>query len=319
MINRRPLFVSVYTPYKRRRSEGDGFLRKLYTVTAVISAFLIGMGGFFASKLPKEVFADAFFVSAPKKEVSELILPQPTEEMRIKADRLREIRYEDYLENCYNPLEAELDNIYINDYAKKCYLTFDDGPGKVTERILDVLKQYKVKATFFVIGQRAEQNPEILRAIAKDGHSIGNHSYSHDYNGLYESPDAFKKEVLKCKNAIDKALGEEYDNLLFRFPGGYDSLKNEDTKKAYRKVLTKTGYKYTDWSCLTGDSNTTNPTFEYLMNTLNFSIGNTKTGDIVVLMHDSATKEITAETLPKIIEYLYEKGYEFESLSNIQP
>lgn len=316
MITRRPLFISVYAPHRRRRSGGDSFLRKLYTLTAVICVFLIGVGSFFASRLPKEAFSNVFAVSAPKKKEAQNILPSPTKEMRLKADRLREIRYESYLEKCYTPLEGELDNVYVNDYEKKCYLTFDDGPGAVTEKILDVLKQYKVKATFFVIGEKAKQNPKILKAIAKDGHSIGNHSYSHDYSVLYESSESFKKEVLACRDAINTALGQDYDNLLFRFPGGYDSLTNERTKTAYRKILTKTGYKYTDWSCLTGDSNTTSPTFEYLMNTLEFSIGNTKTGDIVVLMHDSATKEITAEALPRIIEYLYDKGYEFEPLTN---
>ena len=314
MIVRRPLIVSVYSHHRRRRSDGDDFLRKLYTITAVICAVLIGVGAYFASGLPREAFLAVF--STPAKKTIEVILPEPSQEARLKADRLRQIRYEDYLEKCYTPLDGELDNIYVNDYAKKCYLTFDDGPGRVTEKILDVLKQYKVKATFFVIGQRAEENPAILRAIASDGHAIGNHSYSHDYNGLYRSAESFEEEVQKCRNAIDKALGKKYDNLVFRFPGGYDSLKNEDTKKAYRKVLTEIGYKYTDWSCLTGDSNTTTPTFEYIMNTLKFSIGNTKTGDIVVLMHDSATKEITADTLPKVIEYLYEQGYEFETLSN---
>lgn len=316
MIIPKPLFVSVYSPHKRRRPDGNSFLRKLYTVTGIISAVLIGIGVFFASQLPGEAFSSAFTVNTPNKKNREIILPEPTREIQIKADRLRQIRYEDYLENCYTPLEGELDNIYINDYAKKCYLTFDDGPGEVTEKILDVLKQYKVKATFFVIGERVKENPEILKAIAKDGHSIGNHSYSHDYNVLYESADSFKKEVLNCRKAINTALGTDYDNLLFRFPGGYDSLTNERTKAEYRKVLIDLGYKYTDWSCLTGDSNTTSPTFEYLMNTLEFSIGNTKTGDIVVLMHDSATKEITAETLPKIIEYLYDKGFEFEPLTN---
>ena len=111
--------------------------------------------------------------------------------------------------------------------------------------------------------------------------------------------------------AINEALGESYDNLVFRFPGGYDSLTDEESKKTYRNILTELGYKYIDWSCLTGDSNTTEPTEKYLMDTLNMTIGHSVTGDIVVLMHDSPAK-----TLPKIIEYLYEEGYEFDILNN---
>ena len=317
---KKSLFVSRYSVSHRRRKKENSFITKLVAITLVISASLITIAAVILSKMPKEAVLKALNPeNDPKEEIiTACVYPKPTDDVRAKADRLREIRYEDYLTHVYMPLEAEMDNVYIYDYAKKCYLTFDDGPSSVTPQILDVLDKYKVKATFFVTGDRAEANPEIMKSIADGGHTIGNHTYSHVYSNVYNSGEKFKEEVQKCKSAIDNALGYEYDNLVFRFPGGYDSLTDETTKSNYRNILKNIGYKYIDWSCLTGDSNTTAPTADYLMDTLKLTIGSSRSGDIVVLMHDSPTKEITAKTLPKVIEYLYEEGYTFEALTNIK-
>ncbi len=304
-------------PYMSGREESDNYVPLIVSVTAVICAVLIVTAILLIRSLPREAFLDFIpSLSQQDTEIKGCVYPQPTEDVRIKADRLREIRYEEYLEHVYTPLDGEMDSVYVYDNHKKCYLTFDDGPSSVTPLILDVLEKYKVKATFFVTGDRIMANPEIAKQIAKGGHTIGNHSYSHQYDSVYGSLSEFEAEVTKCKNAIDDALGQSYDNLVFRFPGGYDSLNDEAKKTSYRNILKKIGYKYIDWSCLTGDSNTTEPTAEYLINTLKSTIGSSVTGDIVVLMHDSPTKEITAKTLPKIIEYLYENGYEFDILKN---
>lgn len=317
MTRKNGIFLSGYYSHRRKHKTSDKFLSRLILVTSVISVCLISVSVFLIASLPKEAFRTVMSrnETALKKEEG-FVYPTPLSEVRAKADRLREIRLEDHLAHCYTPIEAEFDGAYVYDYDKKCYLTFDDGPSMVTPMILDVLDQYKVKATFFVTGDRAEANPNFMKQIADGGHSIGNHSYSHVYDVVYASPDSFKEEVTKCKDAIDTALGREYENLIFRFPGGYDSLTNEDSKTAYRKVLGDMGYSFIDWNSLTGDSNTTDPTEEYLMDTLKTSIKFSKTGDIVVLMHDSPSKEITAKALPKIIEYLYDEGYQFEALVN---
>lgn len=314
------LFVNRYVPYSKNRKKTNYFTVRLISITAVICTILLGTIIFIANQLPDGAFTEVLF-NKSKKEIpaKELvyIFPKPDKITRAKADRLREIRYEDYLAHCYTPQNTEMDNVYIYDTTKKCYLTFDDGPSKITPQILDILKQYKVKATFFVQGHKAEANPDLIKQIYLEGHSIGNHTYSHDYSSVYnETKESFQKEVTDCRDAINKALGKEYKNLLFRFPGGYNSLTNETTKTLYRDALEELGYKYIDWNCLTGDSNTEFPTEEYLMNTLMSGVPNSLTGDIVVLLHDSATKQITADTLPKVIEYIYEQGYEFSVLTN---
>lgn len=315
------LYVTRYVPYSHRVRSQKLFMLKTSVITFFVCFTLILTGVFAARNIPKDAYTKFLKgktenTAAAQTEQILYIYPEPDEETRAKADRMREIKLEEYNTHIYTPNENELDNVYVYDNKKICYLTFDDGPSKVTERILDVLKQYKVKATFFVTGQMARNNPKTLKAIYDEGHSIGNHSFSHDYNVVYGSAESFKSEVLGCKNAINDALGFQYKNLVFRYPGGYGSLTDETTKSAYTAILGELGYKYTDWSCLTGDSNVTDPTPEYLMDTLKYGIGNTKTGDIVVLMHDSGAKEITADVLPQIIEYLYSCGFEFGVLNN---
>lgn len=296
------------------------FVLKMSASVFLLCVMLISITVFAAKRVPKDFFktvgSNKSVLSETKEEQYICLNPMPDEQTRKKADRLREILLEDWNEHNYVPSENEMDNVYVYDNRKVCYLTFDDGPSDVTPYVLDVLKQYKAKATFFVTGQQASARSDILKQIYKEGHAIGNHSYSHNYESVYSSADGFRKEILDCKNAINEALGIEYDNLVFRFPGGYSSLTDEGSKAAYSAVLGEIGYKYIDWSCLTGDSNTTEPDADYLMNTLMQGIGNSKTGDIVVLMHDSATKQITADMLPRVIEYIYSCGYRFETLQN---
>ena len=318
MVKNRKLVVSRYTHSKGKKQKLDDYTYKLIAITAVICIILGATSIIMASMLPKGAFKQVFKGKTKKAELASYIYPAPDEDTRIKADRLREIRYEDFVANSYTPLEGEMDNVYLYDTVKKCYLTFDDGPSNITPQILEVLDWYGVKATFFVQGQNVDKYPDIIKDIYNRGHTIGNHTYSHNYNTVYgETKESFLEEVTACKDAIDKALGKEYEHRIFRFPGGYTSLTNESTKKLYRESLMEIGYKYIDWSCLTGDSNRSNPTSEYLMNTLKFSVSNTKTGDIVVLMHDASTKQVTADTLSTVIEYLYGRGFKFDSLENI--
>ena len=315
------LFVRRYVPYAHRERKHDDFIPKLIMITSAISAVLITIMIVIAVQIPKEAYSKLLFKnkkssSAQAELANAHIYPQPEGETLIKSERMRQLLYEDYMEHCYTPTDAELSNVYIYNKTRKCYLTFDDGPSKVTPAVLQVLKQYEVKATFFVTGASASAYPDIIKQMYAEGHTIGNHSFSHVYNNIYASKESFKTEVINCRDAINKALGFEYKNLVFRFPGGYTSLNNETTKAGYREALNEVGYKYIDWSCLTGDSETTSPTSEGLMYTLYSTLNRSKTGDIVVLMHDASAKQITADTLPQVIEYLYSQGYVFDVLKN---
>ena len=101
---------------------------------------------------------------------------------------------------------------------KKVYLTFDDGPSIYTKDILDILKRYNVKATFFVTGMNSEQYGDYYQEILDDGHSLGIHTYSHVYHDIYESLEAFQEDFLKMQDYIYQLTGEKVK--LYRFPGG---------------------------------------------------------------------------------------------------
>ncbi|MBE7030257.1 MAG: polysaccharide deacetylase [Ruminococcaceae bacterium] len=205
---------------------------------------------------------------------------------------------------------ALLPALYNPDGVKTAYLTFDDGPSSITEQILDILAKHNIRATFFMLGMRAEQNPALVKRVYEAGHSIGNHSYSHDYGKVYASPESFAEELNHSRQVINTALGLDYNNLIFRFPGG----SFEEYKHPYRDVLLEHGYQYIDWNALNGDSEKQNPDSAYLMNTLKESVAGRE--DVVVLMHDASAKQVTADTLEEMISFLKGEGYTFLPLTN---
>jgi len=204
---------------------------------------------------------------------------------------------------------VKIKDVFCSDGKKTAYLTFDDGPSKnITPKILDILKKYEIKATFFVIGSLAEKNPEILRRAAKEGHAIGNHSYSHNYKKLYSSVDNFIEEVDKSSNLISEILGESYKTTIFRFPGGSWGKKYTPFKEALKSM----GYEYVDWNAVTGDAEGHNIPKDKLLNRLAKTLKGQE--DVIILMHDAAAKKTTVEALPEVIEYLKSLGYSFKTL-----
>ena len=206
-------------------------------------------------------------------------------------------------------------NIYKAD-TKKVYLTFDDGPSKtVTIPILDILKQENIKATFFVLGSRAELYPDILKREYDEGHYIASHGYSHVYSQIYSSPQAVLDEYNKSVIAIRNAIGQpEYNPHLFRFPGGYPGGKYFSIKQEAGQILEQNGVLHIDWNALTSDAAGAKTTEEFLSE-LNLTVGTKQ--NVVVLMHDAGTKKATAEALPQIIAFFRERGYEFDNFYSI--
>lgn len=199
-------------------------------------------------------------------------------------------------------------NVYFEE-AKKVYLTFDDGPSILTPEVLDILKKYNVKATFFVLGSNVEKHPEIVKRAYDEGHFIANHSYSHVYSQIYSSPQATLDEYNKTLELIRKAIEvPNYNPHLFRFPGGSSGGKYDSVKKEAINLLKENGITHTNWNCLTGDAAGSN-TIEAMWKELN----ETAQGDdnLVILMHDAGDKQTTVEFLPQLIEKYQAEGYEF--------
>lgn len=198
---------------------------------------------------------------------------------------------------------------------KICYLTFDDGPtNDVTPQVLDVLKKYNVKATFFCLGKMLDANSEIAKREYDEGHLVANHTYYHNYGDLYASADSFMKEVNMTQDKIKEITGEEPFKLM-RFPGGsHNAGSYAAVKQEYKKVLKEKGFYYADWNCLNGDAEATSRSTDELIN----SVKKTALEDnLIILMHDASTKATTPQALGPIIEYLKSKGYEFRRLDEI--
>lgn len=202
-----------------------------------------------------------------------------------------------------------------NKPSKIIYLTFDDGPSPNTIKVLDTLKANNVRATFFVNG-RTEYR-EVYERMYKDGHCIGNHTYTHNYNSIYSSVDSFTGEVEKLSNYLN-SIGIK-DTKILRFPGGSNNtISNKYGGKKIMSNLTTTvsanGYEYYDWDVDSGDASATCVNKQIIINNIKRECKNRKSA--IILMHDSATKKTTAEALPEIIAYLKSQNYEFKVLTS---
>ncbi|WP_350344069.1 polysaccharide deacetylase family protein [Proteinivorax tanatarense] len=192
---------------------------------------------------------------------------------------------------------------------KVVYLTFDDGPSRnVTEPILDILDEYDVKGTFFVLGRQVEYYPNITKRIHDEGHLVANHTYSHDYASLYDEGNMIA-ELKKTDEIIRDVLGKLPSNLI-RFPGGSFGKKRE----LYRQEVKQNGYNFVDWNVVNGDGEGKNYSKEELVERVHETHNNQN--HAVVLMHDSAAQQNTAKALPEIIEFYKEEGYSFKTLEN---
>ena len=205
--------------------------------------------------------------------------------------------------------------IYKSD-EKQVYLTFDDGPSKkITPQILDILKQYDVKATFFLLGSRVELYPDLVKREFEEGHYIANHGYSHKYSQIYQSKDTTFAEYVQCENAIKNALGNpDYNSYLFRFPGGSSGGKYEEVKSQARELFNTYGVAYTNWNCLTGDAENKKTKEECIQEMLNTKADQ---NSIILLMHDANDKQQTVDALPEIIQYFKNEGYTFKNFYEI--
>jgi len=207
-----------------------------------------------------------------------------------------------------------INNIYRSN-EKIAYLTFDDGPSRtVTPLILDLLKQENIKATFFVLGNRVEKNPDLVKRAYEEGHFIANHGYSHNYSYIYSSPQALLDEYNQAQNAIKNALQTDYDGHLFRFPGGLAGGKYAAIKQEAKVLLEQNNICHVDWNALSQDSAGAK-TKEALIQNVIDTVGNKNV--VVILMHDAGDKILTYETLPDVIAYLKGQGYSFKNFYDI--
>jgi peptidoglycan-N-acetylglucosamine deacetylase len=264
-------------------------------------------------------------------------IARPNEDIKNKQHETLLLTKETKMEeNKVDPNEIELDKeieikksaakriktalTQIDKNKKIAYLTFDDTMSENTVNILDTLKEYDIKATFFpnlnAKAQDIEFQKQMLKRMVAEGHVIGNHTASHSYSYVYSSLDNYIEDTEKLNEFIYDAAGVKPN--LVRFPGGSNnqvcwryggkSLMNQLIAK-----IKEQGYQYFDWNVSSADSAAeTVPTNIIIRNVLNGSRGQNK---VIILMHQSRTKTTSAEALPKIIKGLESSGYSFEGLS----
>lgn len=201
---------------------------------------------------------------------------------------------------------AEEDNLLKEGQTQKVYLTFDDGPSESTARILDILKEKNVKATFFVIGQEDGESKELYQRIVAEGHTLGMHSFSHKYNVIYESLEAFSEDMAHLQSYLAEVTGVTPE--ILRFPGGSSNQVSNTDMKEFIRFLKEKGITYYDWNVASGDATSHAYTPEELVRNVMNDVGRYETS--IVLMHDSSAKSGTVEALAPMIDQLKEMGAE---------
>ena len=183
---------------------------------------------------------------------------------------------------------------------RRIYLTFDDGPSTVvTGDILDTLKEEGVRATFFIVSDRAHGREEVLRRIVREGHTVGVHSATHDYASIYASDEALLADIGTCAALIRRVTGVRA--RVYRFPGGGHEEKVP--------LLERAGYRVVRWNAVCGDEEIAGASPERLVRESVRTAGGRK--NVVLLLHDSAPHRATARALPAIIAHFRAEGYSF--------
>ena len=240
-----------------------------------------------------------------KKQVAVLTEQLPTEEMQEEASGVYETtKVEESVRDTETKAEEPAKINPVKSSGKKVYLTFDDGPSSNTDQILDILKDYDVKATFFVVGKTDERSVKAYQRIVEEGHTLAMHSYSHRYDEIYESKEAFARDLNSLQEYLYETTGVW--PRIYRFPGGSSNTVSKVDMQELIEYLTDIGITYFDRNVASGDAVSRTLPAETIVN--NCLSGIEKQKESVILMHDASNKGTTIEALPQIIEAIQEQG-----------
>ncbi len=224
-------------------------------------------------------------------------------------------RKEDYT-TLYPELYATYDLPKKMPEGKKiAYLTFDDGPSENTYDILDILEEMDVKATFFIVGSSINKEREdCIKRMKYEGHAIGIHTYSHLCNEIYCSVERFLDDFNLVYQQLYEITGDRVN--IFRFPWGSNNKYNKNIKDSLIEEMERRGFLCYDWSVDASDS-IGRPTAYSIRHNIEKELMDQEYP--IILMHDSASRNLTVRILPGIIRMLKDKGYEFDTLNHREP
>ncbi len=212
-------------------------------------------------------------------------------------------------------VEQKKEPVVTDPTDKVVYLTFDDGPGPYTQKLLDILDKYNVKATFFVThGYPNYEN--LIGEEARRGHTVAVHSYTHKYDQIYRSVDAFFEDFNKMNDVIKAQTGQE--STILRFPGGSSNTVSRKYCPGVMTALTNEmnnrGILYADWNVSSGDAGETTSTQQVITNVIN---GIQKNHVSTILQHD--IKDFSVNAVEQIIQWGKSNGYTFLPLTEHSP
>lgn len=225
-------------------------------------------------------------------------------------------------QNSFVPEHPSYQDLYPDFYAPQplgaqerientIYLTFDDGPSERTDEILKILEDKDVKATFFVIGQSDEADLQRMRDIVAAGHTIGMHSYTHNYTQIYSSVEAYLEDMYRIFVQIRETTGET--PTVFLFPGGSINAYNHAIYRELIAEMLRRGFVPCDWNLSGGDATGTPVSAVEIVRSVVGPAADVTRG--FVLMHDAQVKKTTVEALGTVIDQLREMGFTFEQLT----
>ncbi len=186
--------------------------------------------------------------------------------------------------------------------VRKVYLTFDDGPSVNTEELLDILAEYDVKATFFVTGKDKEKYGDTYRRIVEEGHTLGMHSYSHEYSTIYASMENYREDIEMLRDFLYDETGVV--SSFYRFPGGSSNQVARIDIHEMIDYLNAEGIRYFDWNVSSGDASSAQLDSDQIVDHVMDQLPSHRVA--VVLMHDAKNKGATLEALPKLIGEIQE-------------
>ena len=192
--------------------------------------------------------------------------------------------------------------------SRVIYLTFDDGPGAYTNHLLDILKKYNVKVTFFVTGNGDDS---VIKREYDEGHTVALHTNTHNYSYIYASQANYFEDLYAVRNRVKRITGVESN--IIRFPGGTSNTVSKISMKELAKEVTNRGFYYFDWNVSSGDAGGTTTADGVYNNVIN----GLKAGSSVVLQHD--IKKYSVDAVERIIQYGLTNGYTFKALDETSP
>ncbi|MBO4679481.1 MAG: polysaccharide deacetylase [Lachnospiraceae bacterium] len=274
------------------------FLTVTILPTVLCIFFAISRARYKAALKEKTEELNYYMELGSEAEFLEESIPEELSVEVVSTDRKPSVSREKLTGDDIKNLSLSDEELY--DGYRKIYLTFDDGPSANTDAILDILKEYNVKATFFVVRHEGRNFERLYRRIVDEGHSLGMHSSTHVYSDLYSDRDAVMEDTESLRNFLYLVTGVESD--IYRFPGGSTNRASSVDMHEFADALNEEGIVFFDWNVSSRDATAGGVSRDSIINNVTREIG--KHSESIVLFHDLGSKVTTVEALPAIIEYI---------------